>query len=117
DLTTRPNQDALGRILREVLTNYVRAERIMADFRPRVVLVEEANYSTNGPLVDVAVRRGVDVVQTVGTWRDDALISKRLTEATRRIEPKSVDLSTLQELEREPWTSERDAELDADFSN
>ena len=39
-----------------------------------------------GPLVDVAVARDIDVVQTITIWRDDALMSKRLTRANRRVD-------------------------------
>jgi hypothetical protein len=93
----------------------VRAERLLADLQPRVVLVEEANYSINGPLVDVATERGIDVVQTIPTWRDDSLMSKRLTAHNRRVDAKSVAPETLDTLLSEPWTAADDEELDADF--
>jgi hypothetical protein len=104
------------KVLRDVLIAYVRAEDVLDRVDPAVVLVEEANYSLQGPLVDVAVARGIDVIQTVSIWRDDALWSKRITADTRRTDPKSVDPATLSELEREAWTSEKDAELDREMA-
>ena len=114
DLSSPENRGHIDDILDEVLENVVRAERLIHDVAPRVLLVHEANYSTNGPMVDVALRHGVDVVQTVLTWRDDALISKRLTEATRRVDAKSVATDTVRRVEREVTVAERDAALDTD---
>jgi len=115
DLEFEANRHRLSAILHDVLTNTVRAERILDDVAPRVVLVEEANYSINGPLVDVGVARDIDVVHTVGLWREDSLMSKRLTAATRRVDAQSVAPETLSWLGRTVWTAQADAELDADF--
>jgi hypothetical protein len=107
----------LADITREVLTTYVLCGRVLDDVRPRVVLVEEANYAHNGPLVDVAVARGIDVVQTITTWRDDALMSKRLAVANRRVDGRSVARETLARLEANggfPDPAELDVRLDAD---
>lgn len=116
DLELGANRERLAAILDDVLHNYVRAERMIDDLSPRYLLIDEANYSTNGPLVDVAVDRGIDVIQTIGIWREDALMSKRLTKANRRVDAKSVAPETLALVEREPWTSEQDRELDRDFA-
>lgn len=110
------NAGLLAAVTRDVLTNYLRAEQVVHRLHLRAVLVEEANYSVNGPLVDVATARGVDVIQTIPTWRDDALMSKRLTSANRRVDAKSVAPETLDALMHVPWAEEDDAELDADFA-
>ena len=117
DLSLPENRDHIDDILDEVLENVVRAERLIHDVAPRVLLVHEANYSTNGPMVDVALRHGVDVVQTALTWRDDALISKRLTEGTRRVDAKSVTDDTVRQVEHDATRAERDAALDADAAD
>jgi len=106
----------IAAILHDVLVNVVRAERLLRMLAPRMVLVEEANYSANGPLVDVAVHRGVDVVQTVPIWRDDAIMSKRITSSTRRVDAKSVSTDTLTRVAREVSPAERDAALEDDFA-
>lgn len=110
----------LGEILREVLTTYIVCTRVLDDVRPALVLVEEANYAVNGPLVDVAVARDVDVIQTITIWRDDALMSKRLTRANRRVDAKSVAPETMARLDADgafPPDEQLDAELDADFAS
>ena len=114
-LSMGAHRELLANVTRDVLTGYLRAERVLEERRPSVVLVEEANYSVNGPLVDVATARGVDVVQTISTWRDDSLMSKRLTAANRREDPKSVSPDTFADLSAQPWTAELDDELDHDF--
>jgi hypothetical protein len=103
-------------VVAEVAATYVRSERLIDALHPRLVLVEEANYSRNGPVVDVAVARGIDVVQTTAVWRDDALVSKRLVAATRRVDAKSVDRQTLGDRAAEPLSPQEQAELDADFA-
>lgn len=115
DLAVADNRQVLEQVTRDVLTNYVRAEQVVNRHRLGAVLVEEANYSINGPLVDVATANGVDVIQTIPTWRDDALMSKRLAATNRRVDCKSVAAETLEHLMAEPWTAGEDAELDADF--
>jgi hypothetical protein len=115
DLAMSDKRQVLEQVTRDVLTNYVRAEHVVEHHKLTAVLVEEANYSVNGPLVDVATAGGVDVIQTIPTWRDDALMSKRLTAANRRVDCKSVSAETLDRLMAQPWTSAENAELDADF--
>jgi hypothetical protein len=117
DLALGRNVDLLRAITQEVLTNVVRYERVFDEVAPRLVLVEEANYSINGPLVDVAVARDVDVIQTIGLWREDALMSKRLARDTRRVDAKSVSSHTLAAVEREAWTAADEAALDRDFDD
>jgi hypothetical protein len=109
-----------GALLRQVaddtLLQYQRCGLLLDDVQPELVLVQEANYAFNGPLVDLATARGIDVIQTITTWRDDALMSKRLTAATRRVDAKSVDPATLGALDvSDPWTESHDAALDEDF--
>lgn len=118
DLQIDATRDLLGSIVREVLTAYAIGTKVLDDLRPRAVLVEEANYAVNGPLVDIAVARGIDVIHTILTWRDDALISKRLSQENRRVDARSVAPQTLARLDETggfPAPTELDAELDADF--
>jgi hypothetical protein len=116
DLAVEGNRALLGTVLRDVLTNYERARVLFDRIDVAFVLAEEANYSVNGPLVDAAVDRGVDVIQTVGSWRDDALISKRLTASNRREDAKALARSSFARLVAAPWTAADDEELDRDFA-
>ncbi|MFA5882568.1 MAG: hypothetical protein WDA60_01825 [Acidimicrobiia bacterium] len=118
DLHLDANRALVADILHEVLRTYSVCGRVLDEVAPTLVLVEEANYAHNGPLVDVAVARGIDVIQTIVTWRDDALMSKRLTTANRRVDAKSVAPETLERLDATggfPPAAALDAELDADF--
>lgn len=120
ELDLEATRGLLGAIAREVLTAYVVCRRILDEETPALVLVEEANYAVNGPMVDLAVARGIDVVQTITTWRDDALMSKRLTVHNRRVDAKSVAPETLARLaacDQFPPVDTLDAELDADFGH
>ena len=106
----------LRKVADDTLLQYQRCALLLDDLRPELVLVQEANYAFNGPLVDLATARGIDVIQTITTWRDDALMSKRLTAETRRVDAKSVARSTLDALDvSDPWTERHDADLDEDF--
>lgn len=116
DLALEENETLLASILAEVVENVVRSEHLMAKIRPGTLLVQEANYSRSGPLVDVALEHGVDVIQTVTTWRDGALMSKRLTQATRRVDAHSVAPETLTLLSKEPWDQRHEQELADDFA-
>jgi hypothetical protein len=115
DLGIAENRTRLVAILSDVLVNAIRADHVLSEVEPRLVLVDEANYSVNGPLVDAAVARGIDVIQTIGIWREDALMSKRLTSANRRADAKSVAPETLTTMEGTAWTAGDQAALDHDF--
>jgi hypothetical protein len=116
DFANEDVRNRLGIVLETVLRNVVRSERVLETLEPSVVLVEEANYAINGPLVDAAVARGVDVIQTI-SWNDEALLSKRITATNRRVDAKSVSPESLAVMEREPWTAALDATLEADFDH
>jgi hypothetical protein len=115
DLSAPHVAELIETVARDVATSYVRSGRILDEWTPEVVLVEEAGYSVNGPLVDAAVDRGIDVIQTIPTWRDDALISKRLTAATRRLDTRAVPRPTFERLCAEPWSEDDEVALQADF--
>lgn len=88
----------------DALGSTIMSENILKERGPDLVIVNEANYSIFGPLVDVAIAAGIDVIQYTQPWRDDALIFKRLNISTRRKHPNSVERSTLALLEKIPWT-------------
>lgn len=89
----------------------------MAAIRPDLALVIEANYSTFGPAVDAVIGSGAPVIQLTQPWKDDGLILKRLTPATRRTHPSSVSRDTLATLASRPWTEQREAELKKAFAD
>jgi hypothetical protein len=90
------------------------AERYFGAQRPDLILANEPN-STLGPFVDVAIARGIPVIQFLQPSRDDALVFKRLDRVTRRIHANSVTPEVLARLEREPWTTRHQQALDEEF--
>jgi hypothetical protein len=90
------------------------AEYYLDAQRPGLIIVNEPN-STLGPLVDVAIARDIPVVHFVQPSREDALVFKQLTRATRRIHPNSISKRTLDRLVTEPWTSKHERAIDDEF--
>lgn len=90
------------------------AERYFDAQRPDLILANEPN-STLGPFVDVAIARGIPVVQFIQPSRDDALVFKRLNRVTRRVHANSVAPEVLDRLTREPWTPQHQQALDEEF--
>jgi len=92
------------------------AERCLAELEPSLILVNEPNYHTLGPFVDVAIKKGIPTVHFTQPSREDALVHKKLTKETRRIHPNSITPETLERLLREPWGAQQESELDDEFS-
>lgn len=104
-----------SQVMKETIETYINGEHLFDRLDPRLVLVDEAGYSRNGPLVDIATSRGIDVIQTTTTWREDALISKRLTATTRRDDVRSVDHSTFQHYCGSALGADAEHELEESF--
>jgi hypothetical protein len=93
------------------------SERLLDELQPESVLFNERNYATEGPLSDLALERGLNVIQFVGGFEDDSLVFKRYTAATKGLHPRSLSDESWPAVAAMPWTPERDSELDADFSH
>jgi hypothetical protein len=107
--------------LREVLTESVRtlftAERLLDRIDPEILLFNEKGYALHGPIFDVGLARGANVIQFVSTgihW-SDALLFKRYTHETRRLHPSSLSHQSWEAVRTLDWTPEREAELAAEF--
>jgi hypothetical protein len=107
----------LARILPESLEHVLRARKLIDRYPARMVLGIEVNYSVFGPIVDACVDRGIDVVQLIQPWKDDALILKRLTRMTRRDHPASVDRATLDRIATTEWTQEHERQIEQTFAD
>lgn len=106
--------EQLPKVLRGVLV----AAKVMDSVRPRLMTTLEANYARHGPLVDMAVRSGIDVIHYNQITKDDSVVLKRLTAETRRTHMASVARETLDFLENEvPWNPQREAELWSEFAD
>ena len=106
----------LTALLPRILAWVHQSERLLDAARPQLMLLTEAN-DWNAPLVDLALARGIDIVQFVQPSRDDALILKRLNAETRRFHPSSLTPGTLARLAAEPWTAAQEAELEQEFAD
>jgi hypothetical protein len=93
------------------------AEELLDDLEPEIVLFLEKSYAGFGSIYDVALDRGLNVIQYAASgihWRD-ALLVKRYTEETRRMHPASLADDTWARVREMPWTEEREAELRHEF--
>jgi hypothetical protein len=91
------------------------AERLLDAVEPELVLFNERNYAAEGPLSDLALAQGLNVVQFVAGFADDALVFKRYTHETRALHPRSLSDASWDRVRAMRWTPERDRELDDDF--
>lgn len=108
----------LDQLLPESMHAVLRAEAMLDAVRPDAVLFNEKGYESFGAIYDVAVGRGLNVIQFVAAgihWRD-ALLFKRYTEETRRLHPASLSAASWERVRAMPWTAKEDAELDEEFS-
>ena len=115
DLESAANRHLLDHLLRLALGHYIEAEKVLDEVAPRWLLADETGYADNGPLVDVALARGLDVIETSPYLREGALIFKRMNGSVGRKVSTSVAPETMAELERRPWTAEADAEVQAEL--
>lgn len=111
DLTSPVVRSLLATILPGILEHVLRAKKLMAWYPADLAIVNEANYSIFGPLVDMCISRGTNVIQFIQPWKDDALIFKRLTAETRREHPASVERATLDRIAGQPWTVTHEEKL------
>lgn len=91
------------------------AERILHEHRPEVVLFNEARYAGYGSFFDAALMRGLNVVQFVSAFSEDAFVFKRYTEETRRVHPRSLGDESWEEVRTCTWTNAMERELDEQF--
>jgi hypothetical protein len=114
DLNAPDVRRRLGRIVALALANYAEAEAVLAAVAPRWVLADETGYAVNGPLVDVALARGLDVFETSPFVRDNSLMLKRMNATHGRAAAASVSAATLERLEAADPEGRRTAVVDAE---
>ena len=111
DLADPDVRRRMRRILVEVLHNYRQAEKVLDALSPRWVLADESGYAMNGPLVDVAISRGSDVIETTPFLRAGSLLFKRVNQELGCAPAASVSPATFAALAERPWTAAQDREL------
>jgi hypothetical protein len=86
--------------------------------RAELALVIEPNYATYGPMTDAVLAEGGAAIHVTQPWKDDALILKRLTPATRRHHPSSLDPASFARVRAETtWDAAHEAVLDQIFAD
>ena len=108
-------QALLEEALRVTIRSTIAAEAMLDDLRPEAVLFIERNYAAEAPISDLALRRGLNVVQFVSGFQDDEFVFKRYTTETRRVHPRSLSDSSWERVKAMDWTPARDAELEEEL--
>lgn len=111
--------DVRGRIdgqLNACIEYVFTAEKVLAELSPKLLLVNEANYTYFACLVDTAIQRGIRTIQYVQPNREDAMFFWRLEPETRRMHPSSVSQQTMARVRELPWTPRREEEINTIFS-
>jgi hypothetical protein len=92
------------------------AGALLDDLRPDAVLFCERNYAAEGPLCDLALERGLNTIQFVSGFEDDALVFKRYTAETHGLHPRSLSDGSWPLVEGMDWTPDHDRALDEEFA-
>lgn len=116
DASNPEAREEIRRFLALAIRTTMAADGLLDSVRPELVIFNEMNYAAEGPLSDLALARGLNTIQFVGGYDDDALVFKRYTAETKGLHPRSLSEESWQAVRRMPWTPERDRELDVDFA-
>jgi hypothetical protein len=115
DLDDARARELLAELLPAAVRTALGAEALLDDLRPDLVLFNERNYADQGPLCDVAVNRGLNVVQFVAGFEDDTMVFKRYTAETKGIHPRSLSDESWPRVAAMPWNARHERELADDF--
>ncbi|MEA2484362.1 MAG: hypothetical protein QOC55_2309 [Thermoleophilaceae bacterium] len=115
DLADPEVRASIERLLALAIQSTLASEAMLKALAPRLVLFNERNYALEGPLSDVALERGSDVVQFVSGFDEDSLVFKRYTTETRGVHPRSLSDASWERVRHLPWDDHKQAELDQDF--
>jgi hypothetical protein len=116
DLSEPDAKRTLAELLPKTLAATIAGERLLDDLRPELVLFLERNYAAEAPLSDLALERGINVIQFVSGFQDDDLVFKRYTRETRRMHPRSLSDESWERVVAMPFGEEEERELDDAFA-
>jgi hypothetical protein len=105
----------LAELLPRTLESTIAAGRLLDDLRPELALFLERNYASEAPVSDLALERGIDVIQFVSGFQDDELVFKRYTAETRRLHPRSLSERSWGVARTMPWGEEQERVLGAEL--
>jgi Capsule polysaccharide biosynthesis protein len=115
DPSTPDARAKLNELLPRTLESTIAAERLLDDLRPELALFLERNYAAEAPVSDLALERGIDVIQFVSGFQDDELVFKRYRAETRRLHPRSLSEQSWEIARAMPWGKEQERELGAEL--
>jgi hypothetical protein len=115
DPSTPAARAKLAELLPRTLESTIAAERLLDCLRPELALFLERNYASEAPVSDLALERGIDVIQFVSGFQDDELVFKRYTAETRRLHPRSLSERSWDVARTMPWGEAQERELDAEL--
>ncbi len=101
----------------KVLASVFQSQSLLAKTKPKMILINEVNGNVMGPLTDLAVEKGINVIQFVQPSRDDAIIFKRITPESRRVHPNSLSLQGREFMDRMQWDEKMEEELQKEFQD
>src|SRR5207244_11765519 len=109
-------REMIGGLWRRTSEATLRAERLLDESDPKLMIFVERSYADRGPLSDIAPARGANVVQLVSAPQDDALVFKRYTSETRAMHPRSLSDESWRLVKEMPWGDAEEHALDAEFA-
>jgi hypothetical protein len=107
---------ALERHVRHGMEGARVGERLLDEVSPDLLLMIERGYVGVGAIFDVALERGLPVVQLQSSHRDDAFTLKRYTLDSRDIQPRSISPETWRMLLVDGMTPERERRLEEEIA-
>jgi hypothetical protein len=116
DLADPRARALLEELLPSAIRTAIASEALLDEYRPDVVVFNERNYADQGPLCDLALARGLNIIQFVGGFEDDTLVFKRYTQATKALHPRSISDESWPLVAAMDWTPEHDRALEAEFA-
>ena len=106
----------LEELLPQTLTATLAGAALLDELRPELVLFLERNYAAEAPLSELALDRGLNVIQYVSGPQDDTLVFKRFTKETRRTHPRSLSDESWEHVRQMAWTRAEERALDEEFA-
>jgi hypothetical protein len=116
DLSDPRARALLAELLPAAVRSTLASQAMLDELKPELVLFNERNYADQGPLCDLALARGLNVIQFVAGFEDDTLVFKRYTETTKGLHPRSLSDDSWRQVAAVDWTPEHDRELEGEFA-
>jgi hypothetical protein len=116
DLTSPEIRAELARAVAVGIEGLHAGERVLDAVEPETLLMIERGYAGLGAISDLAINRGLPVVQFGSAHRDDAFHLKRYMRGNRDLQQRSLDDKTWSQLVAEGWSDEKERELAAELA-